>query len=753
MDAADRTAEAGYRVNCIAVFSAATTLCLAISGARATPPTGDPWNDYHIIMWQDQNAAQYATLKKIGVDAGRAIWRAQGEKQFADVVAPFRAAGMGWYAENIATDFYASYHRWTPGKPVNWRFLDAQRRYRENPRDPAAFVRVPSLSDPVWLDRIRDRLTRVVQASRPYPALFYNLADEPGIADLGAYWDFDLSPASLAGMRGWLRAQYGTLSALNRQWGTRFSRWNLVMPMTTDEALARSDENFSAWADFKAWMDEAFARAIRAGTAAVHAAEPTARAGIEGGQIPGWGGYDYTRLAGAVDVMELYDNGENVDIVRSLAPDTVLLATLYGAGPAAQHHVWRSLLQGGRGLILWDPKSRFAHPDGTPGPRAAAFAGLFAKLRGGVGAQLIASQRVVGPVAMLYSPASFRTRWMLDLRRTGGDWSTRTASDEYRDNAIRAARRAFGGAIARLGLQHRFVSPEQLAGGALERRGDRVLILPHAIALSPGEAGAIRRFVAAGGTVVADAVPGTYDAHSRRLPVSPLADLFPRHRRPFAHGRGMAVRLSATGRGRQKLTDALAGIFAGAGIEPPFPLTLPNGRRTGGVDSYVFRNGATTLVALHSTQPNVAWNARSTLTLALPPGSFVTDLIAGRPLGRRDRLEVTLGPVAPAIFAVSPAPQTLPEIEPPPAAQPGTEISIRVRRSGSAAAVRVLHVAVSDPQGRAVARLSGNLPLAGETAAWPLVFRRDDPPGTWRVHVTDILAGAGRTVDVVLVAR
>ena len=35
-----------------------------------------------------------------------------------------------------------------------------------------------------------------------------------------------------------------------------------VVPMTTGEAMTRSDENFSAWADFKEWMDVAFAGAL-----------------------------------------------------------------------------------------------------------------------------------------------------------------------------------------------------------------------------------------------------------------------------------------------------------------------------------------------------------------------------------------------------------------------------------------------------------------------------------------------------------
>src|SRR5215472_3100880 len=43
-------------------------------------------------------------------------------------------------------------------------------------------------------------------------------------------------------------------------------------------------------------MDVALARAIDAGTEAIHEADPEAVTAIEGAQIPGWGGYDYSRL-------------------------------------------------------------------------------------------------------------------------------------------------------------------------------------------------------------------------------------------------------------------------------------------------------------------------------------------------------------------------------------------------------------------------------------------------------------------------
>ena len=159
-----------------------------------------------------------------------------------------------------------------------------------------------------------------MRALQPYRPLYYNLGDETGIADLSAFWDFDFSEASLTAMRDWLKERYGSLTKLNQEWGSEFDTWEQVKPMTTREALQRRDQNFSAWADFKEWMDVVFARAIGAGTEAIHQADPHAVAAIEGAQIPGWGGYDYSRLATSVDAMELYDLGDNIEIVRSFQP-------------------------------------------------------------------------------------------------------------------------------------------------------------------------------------------------------------------------------------------------------------------------------------------------------------------------------------------------------------------------------------------------------------------------------------------------
>ena len=493
-------------------------------------PSSGAWSDYQIIMWQQQDRAGYAALKGLGVSGGLVMSDRHDEpgSRVIDQVEAMLDADLSWYLENTATDFYSAYHKWSADRPVNWHFLETKRRYWANPQDVAAFTREPSLSDPAWLSMVKNRLIANVRALRRYRPLFYNLGDETGIADLTAFWDFDFSPASLAAMRDWLKAGYGDLARLNDEWGSTFRSWDEIMPMTTREAVTRADQNFAAWADFKEWMDVAFARALKSGSDAVHAADPEALSAIEGGQIPGWGGYDYSRLATSVDAMELGDEGDSIEMLRSFNPNAVMLTTSFRGGGAEAHRVWRELLRGTRGLILWDSDHQIVGTDGSVGDRGREAAPYFREIRNGLGALLINSRRHEDPIAILYSPASMRIAWLLDRIRTGEDWSRRSADTEDEDNRIRVSTRNYARAIGHMGLQHRFVSAEQVENGDLARAGYRVLILPWAISLSERAAAEIRKFVKEGGTVIADGEPGTFDEHGRRLKTPALADIFPR---------------------------------------------------------------------------------------------------------------------------------------------------------------------------------------------------------------------------------
>ena len=487
----------------------------------ARPAPG--WPGYPVLMWQAQTAAALAALRDLGVTGTKVTDPLSAEGAVEEQRAV--AVGMRFYTENIATDFYASYHRWTPGRRESWRFDAARAQHAAAPGDLAPFAREPSLSDPAWLDTVAARVADIAWRLAPYRPLFHNLGDESGIGDLAANWDFDLSAPSLDAMRDWLRRRYGTLDALNAAWGAHFADWADVRPALTDDAV-RDDAAVPAWMDFKAWMDVAFARAVRVGTDAVRRGDPHALAALEGAQVPGWGGYDYGRLAGAVDVMEIYDAGNAVEIARSLNPRLRVLTTSFEGGAAERHRLWHEWLLGGAGAVIWDDAHTVVGEDGTPQPRGLEMAPLFRELGGALGALFLDAKPEPGRVAILYSQASFRVRWLLDRRAEAAPWTARDAEAEFTDdNAWRHADGRAAAALAGLGAQPRWITPETLAAGALGADGTRVLVLPQSLALSDAEVAAVRGFAAGGGLVLADVSPGERDALGRPRAAPPLGDL------------------------------------------------------------------------------------------------------------------------------------------------------------------------------------------------------------------------------------
>jgi hypothetical protein len=574
------------------------------------PPASASWDSFQIINWMDRDAAQLRTLRRLGVTGQKIMADRDGTGVPLERQTPApRAAGLRWYIENSATDFYSSYHRYTPDQPVNWRFLAAQQRLRANPDDPTALYRDPSLLDPIWRARVRDRLIAIVIHQHRDSPLFYSLGDETGIADLSAFWDFDLSPVSLDGFQQWLQRQYQSLAALNMEWNTSFASWSAVRPETTREAMRRTDDNFAAWNDFKVWMDTAFADALRFGTDSIHQADPRGLSAIEGIQIPGWGGYDYTKLAHAVDILEGGDDLTR-SIILSINPTVTTMITSGAATPDSVHAIWSAVLHGAHGLILWDAENSLVNSDASPGPGGAIYAPLFAALRGEIGRRMIAARPIRDSVAVLYSPVSFRVQWMLDHRGKGDAWMHRSAEIELEDNAWRRALRDYVDALRRAGLRPRFITPDRLAN---RPPAEAMLILPDAIALSDAELRAIRKYR---GRVIADAPVGQFDEHGRRrvTPATPVQIVSPRD---LSHAPSLA---------------------------PAFSVSAPEND----VDIWSFSSRGRRLLALqrHERGPGAEavtidlhdWHAR--------------DIVTGRDLGQ-DVLTLTLDPINPTFLELS----------------------------------------------------------------------------------------------------
>jgi hypothetical protein len=410
--------------------------------------------------------------------------------------------------------------------------------------------------------------------------------------------------------------------------------------------MKRTDGNYAAWSDFKRWMDMAYASAIEVGAKAVHAGAPWARAAIEGAQMPGWGGYDYARLARAVDVMELYDAGQSLDLAHAFNPRLNTLVTVDWGRPDALHRSWREFLRGVRGMILWDPNNQFVNPDGSLGPDGRIAAPFLAQIQKGATALILASRRARAPIAVLYSPQSYRLQWLLDHRAMGASWTRLGAEDENADNAVRAARRRVLGFLDRFGLSPHFVSEQQVADGQLAQAHDKIIMLPQTLALSASAARAIRAFVRSGGIVVASGQTGLFDGHGRRLARPRLSALLD----------GMSRRAISLSSDDAMATRQISRILDVAAITPEVIVANGAGNSEAAIEHYLYHNGQLAILALLAAPASDKESPSATARLSLPHVAYIYDFRAKRLLGHVNQISVAAESSAPTVLVLSAKP-------------------------------------------------------------------------------------------------
>ncbi|MEO6828648.1 MAG: beta-galactosidase [Acidobacteriaceae bacterium] len=735
----------------------------------AKPPyTG--WNDYAVLMWQPYPSNLYPELKKLGINGGvsESGWKS------SHLPETLIDNNLRWYGENLASDYYSEYHRWRPDRDSGWSFTQSKELYQKDPNSLEAFKRHPSFWDSYWREKIHDRLVRQAKLFSPYRPYYYSLGDETGIAELAAQWDFDFSDQSLVPMRRWLRDQYGSLDALNQEWGTHFTDWNLVIPMTTNQAMKQKDDNFASWGDFKNWMDISYADALKMGVDAVHEIDKKAFVSVGGGQMPGWGGYDYARITKVLNAIEPYDIGRNIDIIRSLNPKMAMLTTGFASGEWERHRVWYELLHGSRGLLIWDGKLVYVQKDGKPGPRGVEAGKYYNQLRDGEGALIINSHLVNNRIAVHYSQPSLRTQWMLEQRPNGAAWTTRSGEAERTDNKFMRLRMSWCDLIEDEGLQPNFVSYDQVEQGELFKGGYHVLVLPESSSLSPSETDAIRRFVAAGGIAIASGVPGTYDQHSRKLTQSSLADLFGEPQtekvnvRSFGKGKAILLKTDITGYLEQRLEgkegpthELVENLLRSNGVRPQFAVEDAAGHSVVGIDTHVYANGGVRVIALTSNPemrvnelgpPDFRSNDRFahpvTVHLHLPNLMYVYDTRTRKALGQKKDMTLTIDPYDPTILAASDTPLPEMQISVPEKARRGSVADIAVQATPAQAGVGIFHVDVQNPQGNRVIYYSGNLIAKGGSGLKSIPFAANDAPGKWTITVQDMLSGRSVTRSI-----
>ncbi|HEY7305465.1 MAG TPA: beta-galactosidase trimerization domain-containing protein [Bryobacteraceae bacterium] len=357
-----------------------------------------------------------------------------------------------------------------------------------------------------------------------------------------------------------LEQRLGSLEKASEFWGSqtgfgspdrpaKFTSWSQVVAFLKrfyqELSQVRSTDgwNVGPWCDFRNYMDATFADAIGRARAVCKGEDPHARCSTEGGQAPfAFGWYNYENVVRVVDVIEPYNIGNNVEVIRSLNPAVIMVSThgfehqpgkpLTDPDRMTQRRavrpIWWGLFHGHRGALIWDallPNYRFVDEHTRQlTPAAVTFSDVFNELHDGIGKLFLNSHRLHDGIAIHYSQASMQVHWLLDNVKNAREWMLHSGGDRH--SHFTGLRNSWTKLIEDLGFQYEFVGRDHIEAGRLGTGQYRVFIMPQSLAVSPNEVNAIQQFVRAGGLLIADYRAASMNEHGRDLGSGQLDDVF-----------------------------------------------------------------------------------------------------------------------------------------------------------------------------------------------------------------------------------
>ncbi len=600
-------------------------------------------------------------------------------------------------------------------------------------------VREPSFCDPAQVEALATRTVENVGKKRHWGFFGFNMSDEVHLHQR-ANVEVDASEHCLSAFRDWARREYGTVSALNAEWGTDYAHFDdVVIPLLPD---MKETENPARWVDFRLFMERVWANAYAAAHRAVREAYPDVNLSFTNP-------YKYNSLSGTnfalwlphEEVLLRYCHRHVMDRTRSWSRAPIL--SWFGYSRDARqcgHFVWDFALNGGTVPFWWDPLEPWAYSGRngfTPwymlGPlwretgRSRAVTAAAQDLQRGIGKLLQVAEPEPAEAAILHSQPSMHVLYAQAAmplgKPTNAGYERYAASDE-----------AFAQGLMRQALSYRYVLPDQLT--AEELQGVRLLALPSCVALSDQAVDGLRNFVAGGGKLLADVMPATHDEHGRPRPDgSLLADLFETD---------SAVCLGASA--DKQAADAIDDAVSRLKVASPIRWRTADGRLPAHTRMYRFRLGAVRyLSVLRDPGEEAAEDGK--LRVDMPGEFFAYDSRTGEALGKMRSLDLDVGVGEARFLALLPY-----RVERIRADASSADAHLTIAAAVEAALTptdHVFHVEVT-PSGsdEPAFHYSRNVLARHGRMQVSIPLALNDPPGEWRIEVQDVATGMSATAQV-----
>ena len=677
------------------------------------------------------------------------------------------------------------------------------RIYAEEPVDNQ---RQPSLSDPEYLAQWTDWLTVQGRQAAPYQPAAYTLGDENflyrGEGEVG--WH----PAAIAAFREWLEAKYGTIARLNEAWGGDYAAFDEVEPMLLEEVVGRA-AGFAPWIDHKTFLDESFADTHNTFRDVLRAQDEDAKVGWDGILGYTWkSGYNFTELTEECDLNQTYiSRWLQGRLVTDFRRDDALTGK-WGNRVADNEDGWHAfpwacLMEGDNSVWWWTSWGCDYipfYPDLSQSNYGKWFFEAVRETTAGPGRMIVHAERDPSPIAVLYAKRDMFAGAIAAQMVQNQPWAGDNGFHREHEDMLKV--------LFDLGYDPRHISLAELAGG-ISPDDHRVLVLPLATCLSDSDVAALREYVEAGGTLIADGRVGILTGDGAFRDTRPLDDVFgistPAGIEGFtaegsqgevaqgfsahvlepdlrvdgglargaidgtpvlirnSYGEGTAYTLNFTmgdytservtegSRPRQAILDE---IIRGAGVVPLAEITGPDGDRPVGIHQFGFTDGAARYLCVQQDILLPSLEDQQ-CTITLPEPAVVYDVRADRQVGDGPVREwdATLSRGYPLVYAILPYEVSSVSVQAPDAAERGAnaEVTVAVEADGEEAGYHVVRVDVYAPGAEEPHRqYSQNADCDGAPGMAVIPFALSDEAGTWRIVAHDAASGvsAETTVEV-----
>lgn len=354
--------------------------------------------------------------------------------------------------------------------------------------------RYGDLANGPWKAQLRKVYTDRTDAYKRYGTLAYGI-DSESDADVDETWNV---PAGRDDYRNYLQGRHGDLAGLNKVWGTSFASFDDIGFVSLMEA--KTARQPTRWMEQQRYKRDRFNDAAEYSAKLVREFVPGARVSHDIAVVPAKPSWDMPRMTGVIDAF-IQSDLEHFD-----KRNRHRLGSGYWFGYYQNElgewqmrtKPWESLFQGGKAIAWWPGNLAFTTDLSEPLLCLKQGSEEIREIRAGAGQLLMAADKRVDPILILWSWES----WMAAIYNPlETDWTTAVTG--------------FINLFRRLGLEHQCVGEDFLRDKLRFGPAQRVLVLPASQSLSKAAAEKVREFAAAGGIVMADYRPATMDEYLR----------------------------------------------------------------------------------------------------------------------------------------------------------------------------------------------------------------------------------------------